>query len=67
MVIQRRLRITIHSALNRDFKDWGKIFHDMVCAKGIIDRLVHHSDVIRIEGTSYRLKDRKTQSLAESE
>lgn len=52
---------------NRAFKDWGKIFHDMVCAKGIIDRLVHHSDVIRIEGTSYRLKDRKTQSLAESE
>lgn len=52
---------------NRAFKDWGKIFHDMVCAKGIIDRLVHHSDVIRIEGTSYRLKNRKTQSLAESE
>lgn len=52
---------------NRAFKDWGKIFHDMVCAKGIIDRLVHHSDLIRIEGTSYRLKQRKTQSLAESD
>jgi DNA replication protein DnaC len=52
---------------NRAFKDWGKTFHDMVCAKGIIDRLVHHSDVIKIEGTSYRLKDRKTRSLAESE
>jgi len=52
---------------NRAFKDWGKIFHDMVCAKGIIDRLVHHSDVIKIEGTSYRLKDRKTKSLIDSE
>lgn len=52
---------------NRAFKDWGKIFHDMVCAKGIIDRLVHHSDVIKLEGTSYRLKNRKTQSLADSE
>jgi DNA replication protein DnaC len=52
---------------NRAFKDWGKIFHDMVCAKGIIDRLVHHSDVIKIEGTSYRLKDRKTKSLADTE
>jgi DNA replication protein DnaC len=52
---------------NRVFKEWGKIFHDMVCAKGIIDRLVHHSEVIKIEGTSYRLKNRKTQSLAESE
>lgn len=52
---------------NRAFKDWGKIFQDMVCAKGIIDRLVHHSDVIKLEGVSYRLKDRKTQSLADTE
>lgn len=52
---------------NRAFKDWGKIFYDMVCAKGIIDRLVHHSEVIKIEGTSYRLKDRKTKSLADTE
>ena len=52
---------------NRAFRDWGKIFYDMVCAKGIIDRLVHHSEVIKIEGTSYRLKNRKTQSLADSE
>ena len=52
---------------NRAFKDWGKIFYDMVCAKGIIDRLVHHSDVIKLEGVSYRLKNRKTQSLADSE
>jgi DNA replication protein DnaC len=52
---------------NRAFKDWGAIFRDMVCAKAIIDRLVHHSEVIKIEGTSYRLKDRKTQSLADSE
>ena len=52
---------------NRAFKDWGAIFRDMVCAKAIIDRLVHHSDVIKIEGTSYRLKDRKTKSLADAE
>ena len=52
---------------NRAFKDWGAIFRDMVCAKAIIDRLVHHSDVIKIEGTSYRLKDRKTQSLVDAE
>lgn len=52
---------------NRAFRDWGAIFRDMVCARAIIDRLVHHSDVIKIEGTSYRLKDRKTQSLVDSE
>jgi len=52
---------------NRAFKDWGKTFHDMVCAKAIIDRLVHHSEVIKIEGTSYRLRDRKTKSLIDTE
>lgn len=44
---------------NRAFKDWGKIFHDNTVASAIIDRLVHHSEVIKIEGGSYRVKDRK--------
>jgi len=52
---------------NRAFRDWGKIFQDNICAKGIIDRLVHHSEVIKIEGESYRIKHRKTLSLAETE
>ena len=52
---------------NRAFRDWGQIFQDKILAKGIIDRLVHHSEVIKIEGTSYRLKDRKTKSLVDSE
>jgi len=50
---------------NRAFRDWSKVFEDSVCAKGIIDRLVHHSDVIKIEGDSYRIKDRKTKGLAQ--
>ena len=52
---------------NRAFRDWSKVFEDSVCAKGIIDRLVHHSDVIKIEGDSYRIKDRKTKSLPQTQ
>jgi DNA replication protein DnaC len=52
---------------NRAFRDWGKVFQDSVCAKGIIDRLVHHSEVIKIEGESYRIKDRKTKTLTDVE
>ena len=44
---------------NRPFKDWGKIFNDNTVASAIIDRLVHHSEVIKIEGASYRVNDRK--------
>lgn len=52
---------------NRAFRDWGKVFQDSVCAKGIIDRLIHHSEVIKITGESYRIKDRKTKSLVEEQ
>lgn len=49
---------------NRPFKDWGKIFHDNTVAAAIIDRLAHHSEVIKIEGPSYRIKDRKLKDSA---
>jgi len=52
---------------NRAFRDWGKVFQDEVCAKGIIDRLVHHSDIIKLEGVSYRIKERKTKSLNDNQ
>ena len=35
--------------------------------KGIIDRLIHHSEVIKIEGVSYRIKERKTKPLSEDQ
>lgn len=44
---------------NRAFKDWGKIFNDNTVASAILDRLVHHCVLIRIGGTSYRLRDQK--------
>lgn len=62
-VISRRYELgSVVLTTNRPFKDWGKIFHDNTLASGIIDRLVHHSDVIKIEGASYRVKDRKAKA-----
>ena len=43
---------------NKGFKDWGQIFGDKVIASAILDRLLHHSHVINIKGSSYRLKDK---------
>jgi len=41
---------------NRPFREWGEIFNgDSTLAGAIIDRLVHHSEVIKIEGDSYRV------------
>lgn len=43
---------------NKYFSDWGELMHDSVIATAILDRLLHHSNVINIRGNSYRLKDR---------
>lgn len=41
---------------NRPFKHWGEIFHNNTLASALIDRLVHHAEVINITGMSYRVK-----------
>lgn len=41
---------------NQPFAKWGEVFGDSVIASAIIDRLVHHCDIIKITGTSYRIK-----------
>ncbi len=41
---------------NRGFAEWGELFGDPVLATALLDRLLHHAVVIRIEGASYRLR-----------
>ncbi|GGT42033.1 IS21-like element helper ATPase IstB [Streptomyces purpureus] len=43
---------------NKTFSEWGQVFGDEVLATAILDRLLHHCDVISINGPSYRLKNR---------
>lgn len=42
---------------NQPFSKWGEVFNDNTIATAIIDRLVHHSSVIKITGRSFRIKD----------
>jgi IstB-like ATP binding protein/transposase IS116/IS110/IS902 family protein len=43
---------------NKPFGRWGEVFGDDVVAAAMIDRLVHHAEVVALKGDSYRLKDR---------
>ncbi|MFD4688687.1 IS21-like element helper ATPase IstB [Streptomyces sp. NPDC058461] len=43
---------------NKTFSEWGQVFGDEVLATAILDRLLHHCDVVSINGPSYRLKNR---------
>ncbi len=41
---------------NQSFSKWGEVFGDNIIANAIIDRLVHHCQIIKITGMSYRIK-----------
>jgi len=47
---------------NKTFSEWGTVFGDDVLATAILDRLLHHCEVISINGPSYRLKNRLTST-----
>jgi len=45
---------------NLPFADWGKIFDSTTVATAIADRLVHNSEILVLEGTSYRKREKKS-------
>ena len=58
-IIHRRyeLRSTMMTS-NRPLEDWGKLIGDVPTATAILDRFLHHAEIITITGKSYRLKDK---------
>ncbi|MDD5557821.1 MAG: IS21-like element helper ATPase IstB [bacterium] len=65
-VIMRRyeLRSTMMTS-NRPIEEWGKLIGDVPSATAILDRFLHHAEIIPIKGRSYRLKDRACKSTRE--
>jgi DNA replication protein DnaC len=58
LVSSRYVRASMIVTSNKPFGRWGEVFGDDVVAAAMIDRLVHHADVVSIKGDSYRLKNR---------
>ncbi len=48
---------------NLPFSSWGGVFGDQAVAAAMIDRIVHHADVLTLKGASYRLRGRGIDSL----
>ncbi|MBU0694183.1 MAG: ATP-binding protein, partial [Candidatus Omnitrophica bacterium] len=44
---------------NKPFEQWSDIFTDHILASAILDRIVHYSTIIKINGPSYRAKSLK--------
>jgi DNA replication protein DnaC len=59
-IVMRRyeIRSTMMTS-NRPLEDWGKLIGDVPSATAILDRFLHHAEVIAINGKSYRLRNQK--------
>jgi len=55
-------RSTIYTS-NKSFSEWGEILGDQAMAAAVLDRIMHNCTVVNIKGESYRLKDRRENSL----
>src|SRR5260370_3020799 len=64
-IIMRRYenRLTMMTS-NRPIEEWGKLLSDVPAASAIPDRLLHHAEIIPINGRSYRLQSKAKQPAA---
>ena len=64
-IIMRRyeVRSTMMTS-NRPLEDWGKLIGDVPSATAILDRFLHHAELITITGRSYRLRHHPTSKNA---
>jgi len=51
---------------NRPLADWGKLIGDVPSATAILDRFLHHAEIISITGKSYRMKDRQASQTSQA-
>ena len=47
---------------NRPFAEWSEVFPNAACVVSIVDRLIHHSEILVIEGESYRMREAKERA-----
>ncbi len=56
LVSSRYERASMIVTTNKPFSAWGEIFGDDVVATAMIDRLIHHAEILSLKGDSYRLR-----------
>jgi len=56
LVSNRYERASLIVTSNKPFSKWGEIFGDDMAATAMIDRLIHHSEILSLKGDSYRLR-----------
>jgi DNA replication protein DnaC len=63
IISQRYEKKSTFITTNKAFTEWREIFPNAACVVSIVDRLVHHSEIVNIEAESFRLKEAKEKNL----
>jgi len=63
-VITRRyqLRRPLVVTTNKAFSEWNQVFPNATCVVALVDRLVHRSEILALNGESYRLKEARERA-----
>jgi DNA replication protein DnaC len=64
LVSSRYERRSLIVSSNKTFSAWAEIFGDPVAVAAMVDRLVHHAEVIVLKGDSYRLRGKREEVLS---
>ena len=63
VVSRRYLQRPILLSTNKIFQDWGQVFPNAASVVTLVDRLVHRSESVVLEGESYRLKEAQERAV----
>jgi DNA replication protein DnaC len=63
VVVRRYEKDSIRLTTNQVVTQWGGVFGDDVLAAAILDRLLHHSHTLMLQGDSWRLRQKRKAGL----
>jgi DNA replication protein DnaC len=67
-VVTRRYEASrsIVLSTNKPFSEWSQVFPNAACVVTLVDRLLHRSELLAIDGDSYRLKEATERAAAKA-
>ena len=66
VVTRRYLTQPVLISTNKPFSEWADVFSSAACVVTLVDRLIHRSEIVQLDGESYRLREAKEQAAKRS-
>ena len=66
VVTRRYLNLPVLITTNKPFSEWADVFSSAACVVTLVDRLIHRSEIVQLDGESYRLREAKEQAAKRS-